>query len=135
MQLLINYSNHDHTLPGQFHLPAGLIEDHTDAGTLWDPLMNPLFYTYSVATSTFTATDENAGVPTSWLNFVGQWGDEQYPKSTKGQLVIFGQAAYASGPRGPLDKALDRTQVCLGLSDCQILTTLILKKRDLNAES
>ncbi|KAL8935433.1 MAG: hypothetical protein Q9216_005425 [Gyalolechia sp. 2 TL-2023] len=103
---------HDHTIPG-LNLPAGPIEDYCDQGTLWDPLANAYFYSYAAATNTFKAYDGTS--PTDWLQYLGQWGDQQYPNSDKRQKKIFNiavTAKYTSGPTGPVDKYLNRADVC-----------------------
>ncbi|KAL8719964.1 MAG: hypothetical protein Q9225_003112 [Loekoesia sp. 1 TL-2023] len=103
---------HDHTIPG-FNLPVGPIEDHCDQGTLWDPIANAYFYSYDAASNAFKAYD---GVsPTSWLQYLGRWGDQQYPDSDKRQKKIWDidvTAKYTSGPTGPQDKSLNRADVC-----------------------
>ncbi|KAI4181088.1 MAG: hypothetical protein L6R41_006826 [Letrouitia leprolyta] len=103
---------HDHTIPG-FNLPAGPVEDHCDQGTLWDPVASAYFYSYDAASSTFKAYDGTS--PTDWLQYVGRWGDQQYPDSDKRQkkiLKIAATAKYVSGPTGPNDKSLNRVDVC-----------------------
>ncbi|KAL1630667.1 hypothetical protein SLS54_000538 [Diplodia seriata] len=109
---------HDHTIPN-LNLPAGLLLDHTegpdDGGLLWDPLLSAYFYNYTNATGTPTFTPLGDGsAPTSWLNFLGKWGDEEYPEDDDRQQLLFGGAVakYASGPTGPVDKQLDRKDVC-----------------------
>lgn len=99
------------------NLPFGPIEDHTSAGTLWDPIQSAYHYIYDVSSNTFTSPN---GDPTSWLQFQGQWGDDTLPKSTPGQIELFGQYKYDAGPTGPIDKDLGRTNVCLGSGPCII---------------
>lgn len=104
---------HDHTIPG-FNLPQGPLEDDTDQGTLWDPIASAYFYSYNAASDSFTAYDGTS--PTNWLQYVGRWGDQQYPDSDPRQDKIFGisqTAKYSSGPTGPRDKSLNRSEVCL----------------------
>ena len=51
----------------------------------------------------------------SWLSFLGRWGDERYPDSDPRQLNFLNLGVawkYESGPTGPWDKGLDRTEVC-----------------------
>ncbi|KAL9582622.1 MAG: hypothetical protein Q9203_005419 [Teloschistes exilis] len=103
---------HDHTIPG-LNLPAGPIEDHCDQGTLWDPIANAYFYSYDAPSNSFKAYDGTS--PTNWLQYVGEWGDQQYPDSDRRQKKIFGiavTAKYTSGPTGPEDKSLNRADVC-----------------------
>ncbi|OCK80769.1 hypothetical protein K432DRAFT_296964 [Lepidopterella palustris CBS 459.81] len=106
--------DHDHTIPN-FNLPAGLVEDHTDAGTLWDPMLSAYYYSYTPISSsagTFAAYDTST--PVNWLYYTGKWGDEQYPDSDKRQknFLRLGFYKYVSGPTGPEDKQLNRTKVC-----------------------
>lgn len=112
---------HDHTIPG-LNLPVGPLEDHCDQGTLWDPTLAAYAYSYDNATNVFTPYA--GSVSPNWLYFLGQWGDEQLPANTPGQIEIFGEAKYSSGPTGPIDKNLGRTTVCLDESNCEILPIL-----------
>ncbi|KAL8703987.1 MAG: hypothetical protein Q9201_002857 [Fulgogasparrea decipioides] len=103
---------HDHTIPG-VNLLVGPIEDHCDQGTLWDPVASAYFYSYNAASDSFSAYDGTS--PTSWLQYVGKWGDQQYPDSDPRQKKILGIAAtakYTGGPTGPRDKYLNRPDVC-----------------------
>ncbi|KAI4144852.1 MAG: hypothetical protein L6R39_004015 [Caloplaca ligustica] len=84
--------NHDHTIPG-LNLPAGPIEDHCDQGTLWDPVASAYFYSYNAASNTFAAYDGTS--PTNWLQYLGRWGDQQYPDQDPRQHKIFGIAQTA----------------------------------------
>ncbi|MCJ1473457.1 hypothetical protein MMC13_002108 [Lambiella insularis] len=62
---------HDHTIPG-LNLPFNLVlDDHTDAGTLWDPTQNAYTYSYNAAANVYTPYI--AGTPTNWLYFTGAW--------------------------------------------------------------
>lgn len=70
------------------NLPGGPLEDHTSQGTLWDPLQSAYHYLYDVSSNTFTSPN---GDPTDWLQFKGHWGDDTLPKSTPGQVELFGQ--------------------------------------------
>lgn len=117
---------HDHTIPG-LNLPAGPIEDTCDQGTLWDPLLSAYFYSYDANSKAFTAYDTS--YPVAWLNYVGKWGDEQYPDSDPRQHKILGieaTAEFTSGPTGPEDKQLNRTEVCPTSNDaiCRVQTAL-----------
>jgi hypothetical protein len=107
-----NYASsgtHDHTIPG-IDLPVGVIlVDYTDDGYMWDPTLNAYYASVSFAsgsTPVFAAYDSST--PINWLNFVGQWGDQQYNSSVSGQYDIFGEARYSSGPTGPEAKDLNR---------------------------
>lgn len=120
---------HDHTIPG-FNRPGqGLLTDNTDQGTLWDPLKSAYFHSFNPATNVFTPYDPS--YPTAWLSFIGKWGDQEYPDSDPRQHKIFGidaTARYASGPTGPRDKQLNRTQVCPTGEPC-VVRTIIGAKR------
>ncbi|KAL8892898.1 MAG: hypothetical protein Q9215_000262 [Flavoplaca cf. flavocitrina] len=104
---------HDYTIPG-VNLPVGPLKDYCDQGTLWDPVASAYFYSYNSASNTFMAYDGTS--PTNWLEFLGRWGDQEYPDSDPRQKKIFGidaTAKYTSGPTGPQDKSLNRRDVCL----------------------
>lgn len=124
--------NHDHTIP-HVNLPAGPIEDHTNAGYLWDPTLNAYFYSYSISTNSFTPCGD-APKP-GWLGFNGRWGDEMIPEGGKGQSCPFGISElckYSSGPTGPQDKDLVRTNVCPDGEACPVYPVLLPKKRGVN---
>jgi hypothetical protein len=100
---------HDHTIPN-FNLPGGVLEDHTNKGVMWDPLLSAWYYKFDAVSNSFTAYDGQ--VPTGWLGFTGRWGDQEYPESDKRQVKLFGQAKFTGGPTGPADKQLNREKVC-----------------------
>ena len=106
--------DHDHTIPNLDLPDKGLLTDYTDQGTLWDPLLNAYFYSYSPSANTYTPYDPS--YPSNWLLFLGQWGDQQYPNSDPRQHEIIpgisATARYSSGPTGPEDKQLNRSNVC-----------------------
>jgi hypothetical protein len=102
---------HDHTIPN-LNLPGGVLEDYTDAGTLWDPIQSSYWYTYNAGNKQFETYDRSGSTPVNWLNFEGRWGDEEYPKSDPRQVKLFGQAKFSGGPTGPRNKGLDRKDVC-----------------------
>ena len=111
-------SPHDHTIPG-LDLPFGFLVDQTDDGTLWDPTLNAYSYSYDPSSKKFTACE--SGTPTNWLQYSGQWGDEQLPDDAEGQVDVFGQRKYSSGPNGPKFKGLVRDKVCPdGTSVCVV---------------
>ncbi|KAG8534225.1 uncharacterized protein KY384_001069 [Bacidia gigantensis] len=100
---------HDHTLPGVSG-SQGLLEDHCDKGTLWDPLLGAYFYQFDASTQAFAAYDGSS--PVKWLSFAGKFGDKQYPDSDPRQHKIFGidaTAKFTDGPTGPISKDLNRT--------------------------
>ncbi|WEW57475.1 hypothetical protein PRK78_002942 [Emydomyces testavorans] len=101
--------SHDHTIPG-IKLPIGLLTDECDKGFLWDPTLSTYTFKYDRAAKSFSTY--NASTPINWLNFDGQWGDEQLPDNAEGQINLFGQRKYASGPNGPKFKDLDRKGIC-----------------------
>ena len=106
-------------------LPDGPLEDTTDDdGFLYDPTLSAYYYTVSFpsgttpgdsSSPTFSAANNgaSAGVaPTAWLNYAGQWGDNQLPSDDPRQTSVFGEAEYTGGPTGPRDKQLNRVDVC-----------------------
>ncbi|OAP57611.1 hypothetical protein AYL99_08349 [Fonsecaea erecta] len=113
---------HDHTIPN-FNTLAGPLEDHTDAGLLWDPLVNAYVYSFDNSTGVFTAY--NGQDPTAWLDFAGRWGDNQLSDSTPGQIDVFGERKYVAGPTGPKDKDLGRANVCPTGKSCSISSILL----------
>lgn len=103
---------HDHTIPN-IDLPNGPLQDYTDKGPLWDPLLSAYYYSYDATSSTFTPYDDS--YPVNWLYFNGRWGDKQYLESYSRQELVLGikeLAKYGNGPAGPRDKQLNRTEVC-----------------------
>ncbi|EZF29009.1 hypothetical protein H101_07305 [Trichophyton interdigitale H6] len=119
---------HDHTIPG-LDLPAGFLEDETDEGTLWDPTLSAYVYSYSSTTGLFTPYDPNT--PTNWLYYQGHWGDEQLPDDAPGQVELFGQRKYSTGPDGPMFKELVRDRVCpSGVKLCLVLPWVTAVKEE-----
>lgn len=105
----MDFSDHDHTIPG-FDLPVDfLITDHSSKGLEYDCVQSAWFYSFNVTTSAFAPM--TAGTPVNWLNFDGQWGDAQLPNDAKGQHILAGQAKYSGGPNGPKFKGLSRTNI------------------------
>ncbi|CAD6447714.1 70d857d5-5fe4-4c72-984c-42121edf97b2 [Sclerotinia trifoliorum] len=100
---------HDHTIP-DLNLPAGLLQDYTSRGTLWDPILSSYFYTYDIPSKSFTAASE--GSPVGAMEYEGKWGDAQYPKSDRRQSEFFGFWKFVGGPTGPGNKQLGRKKVC-----------------------
>ena len=97
--------DHQHDLPG--------LIDHTDNGTLWDVTQNFRGYWFNNSTQTFTVatgvaeggTEETNDEGVGWLNFPGQWGDQQYPILYRGQYCIeipdlVDECKLVSGPTG-----------------------------------
>ncbi|PVH97835.1 hypothetical protein DM02DRAFT_65704 [Periconia macrospinosa] len=117
---------HDHTIPN-LNLPFGVLEDYTERGILYDPLLAAYYYKFDAAANSFTPYQE--GTPTSYLDFAGRWGDEEYPTSDKRQVKIFGQAKFSSGPTGPRDKQLNRVNVCPDNGKECILRGILVPRR------
>ncbi|KAI9819243.1 MAG: hypothetical protein M1827_007399 [Pycnora praestabilis] len=113
---------HDHTIP-DFNLPVGFAEDHCDQGKLWDPTLSAYSYSYDAPSKVFTPYDPS--YPVAWLNFIGQWGDQQYPSSDARQKEFFGAYKYTGGPTGPEDKQLNRTNVCPDNGDACIIRSIL----------
>lgn len=99
----------------------GNLTDHADAGPPWDVTLNYVAYWYSTNSGFVGATGNN--VSGSWLDFVGHWGDEQYPDSDPRQSSLQGQYRYTSGPPGPVGHNLLRTTLCQ-YSDCEANTSV-----------
>ncbi|KAH6620344.1 hypothetical protein C7974DRAFT_231796 [Boeremia exigua] len=99
---------HSHVIPN-LNLPFGALQDYTNKGKRWDSLGSSHVYRYDASNGAFTAYDD---APVEWLGWKGRWGDEAYPDSDKRQVTIFGQKKYVGGPTGPVDKQLDRKEVC-----------------------
>ncbi|KAI9684291.1 MAG: hypothetical protein M1822_005764 [Bathelium mastoideum] len=105
------------------------INDSTSAGPLWDPVASAYFYTFSPSSDlngTFTAAGSTPSAPTSWLYYLGMWGDKQLPDSNPNQLNLSGIAyTWEDGPTGPLDKFLNRSGTCPPPNEpCNTTTTL-----------
>lgn len=123
---------HDHTIPDVV-LPEGFLVDITDAGPIWDPTLSAYYYSVSYpnntngddSSPTFTALPNPLNnteiTPVNWLNYVGQWGDDQLPESDPRQRGFFFNVTYeyTAGPNGPRFKGLNRVAVCphSGLED------------------
>ncbi|KAH5784274.1 hypothetical protein HBI37_196220 [Parastagonospora nodorum] len=116
---------HDHTIPN-LNLPGGVLEDYTDRGVYWDPLLSAYFYAYDAGRNAFTPYED--GTPTNWLGFKGRWGDQEYPTSDARQVKLFGQAKFASGPTGPADKQLNRSNVCPDNGNMCILRKILVPR-------
>ncbi|CAE6401042.1 unnamed protein product [Rhizoctonia solani] len=93
----------------------GYLTDHADAGPMWDITLNYVAYWYSTEKGFVGATHNQ--VSGSWLEFIGHWGDKQYPDSDPRQHSLEGQYRYTSGPPGPIGHNLMRTTLCQ-YSDC-----------------
>ena len=101
---------HDHTFPNlNLDFPF-LLVDHTDEGPLWDPTLSAYYVSYDPTKNSFTPYD--SATPIGWLNYVGRWGDQQYPDKDKRQKQLAGNRKFVGGPTGPQDKQLNRKNVC-----------------------
>ena len=119
-----------------YTIALGIISDKTDAGYLWDMTLNYRGYLYDVDSSTFTVASgagtgatEEANETADWLNWLGAWGDEEYPDGflddvETGQYCISSECHYTSGPTGPADKNLERTAMCQTEDDCTIFDNI-----------
>jgi len=119
-------SHANYAVPGTQFLENVLsvsVNDFTSAGPIWDPTLSALYYNFSGA---YTEFDQGNGTtngtfvgldsaPTEWLHFIGRWGDEQYPDDDPRQVNLLNLNItwlYETGPTGPLDKELNRTDIC-----------------------
>ncbi|KAI9801732.1 MAG: hypothetical protein M1826_005129 [Phylliscum demangeonii] len=103
---------HDHSIP-DLNLPFGPVQDRCDRGRLWDPLLAAYAYRYQPASQTFVPGPGYN--PLGLVLYRGRWGDQQYPDADPRQHKIFDlafTAKYVDGPTGPIDKQLDRKEVC-----------------------
>jgi hypothetical protein len=106
------------------------VNDYTSPGPLWDPTLSAYYYTFTPSSDTNgTFVPSDSSTPTSWLFFEGRWGDEQYPDSDPVQVNFLNLNItwkYESGPTGPLDKGLNRTDVCPNVvgTPCTTLSVL-----------
>lgn len=102
-------------------IPAHIVFDRTSQGPLWDPTLSANYYTFSTNTSTFTPAVKST--PVNYLYFQGKWGDDNRADDMEGQEDFHGFKKWTGGPRGPIDKYLDRKDVCLPSRDkCEIMT-------------
>lgn len=115
----------------EYSIGGGFLTDTTDTGYYWDMTQNYRGYWYDSSSGVFTSAGgagvgatEEAGESTSWLSWLGQWGDEQYQSSYSGQYCIFGECHFTSGPTGPVAKNLGRTAMCENESDCTIFDNI-----------
>ncbi|PYH40722.1 uncharacterized protein BP01DRAFT_203576 [Aspergillus saccharolyticus JOP 1030-1] len=119
-----------------YTIALGIVSDTTDAGYLWDMTLNYRGYWYDGDTGAFTVAGgagtgatEEAAEQADWLNWLGAWGDEQYPDDLlddleTGQYCIVDECRYTSGPTGPVDKNLARTTMCEDDDDCTIFDNI-----------
>lgn len=106
------------------------VNDTTSAGPIWDPTLSAYYYSFTPLSATYGIfVPPDSSTPTSWLYFLGQWGDEQYPNSDPRQVDFLNLNLtwkYESGPTGPLDKGLNRTDTCPDVvgTNCTTLSVL-----------
>lgn len=102
---------HDHVIP-DLNLPFGFVRDYTSQGKLWDPVLSAYWYKYNATGQTFFAAGDNNHSPTAIMRYKGRWGDKRYPDEDPRQSTFFGFKKYGSGPTGPWDKQLNRSEIC-----------------------
>ncbi|OBZ79234.1 putative vacuolar protein sorting-associated protein TDA6 [Grifola frondosa] len=103
----------NYATPGNHYhdLPPPLLFDMTDAGLLWDPMLNFRGFWFDNSTGTFSIAGgadiggtEEGSEGVGWLNFEGMWGDEQYPILEHGQYCVelgsLSECRFSSGPTG-----------------------------------
>jgi hypothetical protein len=100
------------------------VYDRTSQGPLWDPTLSAYYYAYSPSTEIFTPALE--GTPDKYLDFLGLWGDDEFPDWMEGQENFKGFRKWSGGPTGPRYKHLDRTEVCPPQEgkECAVLASL-----------
>jgi hypothetical protein len=98
----------------KYVLPFGLLQDITNRGVLWDPLLNMYSYTYDHKRDIIRASNFTPDAPEEWFYFRGNWGDKYYPMSDPRQYKFAGELHYVSGPTGPSFKNLGRKGPCQG---------------------
>ncbi|PBP26633.1 vacuolar protein sorting-associated protein 62 [Diplocarpon rosae] len=108
----------DYVLEYDGLIPAHLIHDRTQPGKLWDPTLAAYYYTFEAQEKLFAPAVE--GTPVNWLYFEGRWGDDQFPRGAEGQEEFHGYVKWLPGPKGPLDKHLDRGDVCPPKRECVV---------------
>ena len=98
----------------RYILPFGLLQDITDRGPLWDPMLNLYSYTYDPWADERRTGDATPDAPPEWFDYAGRWGDKRYPMDDPRQYTFVGELHYVSGPTGPKFKNLDRSRICQG---------------------
>lgn len=71
------------------------------------PLLNYRAYAFNTSTSLFsiagvvgTANATIQAEGTGWLQYAGNWGDQQLPESDSRQVCVFDQCKWTDGPSG-----------------------------------
>jgi hypothetical protein len=114
----------------RYVLPFGLLQDITDRGALWDPLLNMYAYTYDPERDRIRASNVTPNAPENWYYFRGQWGDKSYPMNDPRQYRFAGELHYVSGPTGPYHKNLGRSGPCQGRDEYACLVTGNVEEKD-----
>ena len=83
-----------------YSLPFGLLKDQTDKGFAWDITQNYRGFWYTPSTGEIDGAGSQPEDGTSWLNFGGMWGDQQWPTNEFGQYCIDNQCHITDGPTG-----------------------------------
>ena len=117
-------SHANYISPGDHQHDFPLLFDHTDAGTLWDVSLNFRGFWFDNSSQTFMPAagvsvggeEEAQGEGVGWLDFLGRWGDKQYPLLFRGQFCITlpsvgKQCKQSDGPTGAFDRP-DHTPLC-----------------------
>jgi hypothetical protein len=60
----------------------------------------------------------------NYLYFEGKWGDDERLTEMEGQENFHGFKKWTGGPEGPLNKHLDRKDVCLPGRECLVRSSL-----------
>jgi hypothetical protein len=107
-----------------------VVNDFTSPGPIWDPTLSAYYYSYTASSDTNgTFVGSDSSTPAAWLYYFGRWGDEQYPDSDPRQVNLGNLNItwkYESGPTGPLDKSLNRTDVCPTVAGTNCTTLSVL---------
>lgn len=98
---------HSHDVPF-FFMP---LSDFTDRGPMWDPVLNYYAYQYD-GQDIYPMTDREKDMGTGWLRYSGTWGNKRLKWTDPRQRWCPVQWRYIDGPKGPLDKNLERTSLC-----------------------
>lgn len=99
--------------------PGGVLYDQTDSGSVWNPSMNYLSYTFD-GNKTYIGKgnndknhlgrEEKYG---NWLYFSGYWGNRRLSTKDRRQREYLSKLyKYVDGPSGPLTKNLMRISPC-----------------------
>lgn len=101
-------------------------QDQQGFHILWFRVRSP-----STSSNFFSLTVTSESV--NWLSFLGHWGDEKYSQDDPIQDCVFGIDAlckYTGGPTGPIDKQLDREEVCPDNGILCIVRKILVQRSD-----